>query len=399
MVCDHKQDERGDCLKVLFSTERGIEELLALSIKGAVDKIPVPFNFQGRVLCYFQDEKAILENLYTNPLYHKASLLLLITAIPMDRNALDTVYEEVFNSSIDQLLSPSTTFGVRCVRKGFHPFYSQEVAAYAGAAVIDACRVRRGFRPRVNLKDPDLIVNADVVNDTLLLGIELVGLEGMHHRHWRKYSHPAGLKSTLASALLMLANFEAHHVLWDPMCGSGTIPIEAAHRAINFPPAFFRKDEFSFLRTGVLSEQIWHEVVNEENNQIRWNYTPKIFASDVSPKHLEGAKLNASSALVEGKIIFYHCDFREFPHKDEVDIIVTNPPYGVRLANPQKAEKVLQSLLETFCKSYASYLVVIHPDRDKVLSKAQSHSLTLDKAVHAYNGNLKVWLLKLSKNP
>ncbi len=362
------------------------------------EKIPTPFSFSGRVLATFKGERELLKVLYTNPLYHKASLLLGIFTIPTNRNALDAIYEAVFNSKIEGLLSPSISFGARCVRKGFHPFTSQEVAAYAGAAVIDACRIKRGFRPKVYLDDPDLIVNADVVQDRLLLGVELVGQEGLHHRRWRIYSHPAGLKSTLANALLFVAGLSLKDILWDPMCGSGTIPIEAAHRLIGLPAGFFRKNEFLFLRNSILSSTLWDQTTKEVDSLINWDAPITIYASDHSPKHLSGAIANAQKALVVEKIKFFKCDVSEFPHKESISLIAANPPYGVRLGSPHKAENTLKKALISFAESSATVFTLLYPELERVESEAKKLGIRLDKALNVYNGNLRVWLVRLAKN-
>jgi len=399
VVCYHQPHEGGGGLRVLLTAERGTEGLLASDIKGVGDKIiPSPFSFSGRVLLEGVDERGLLKLLYTQPLYHKAALVLEVAEIPATREALDACYLVARQSEIPHILSPSLSFGVRSVRKGNHPFTSQEVAAYAGAGVIDGCRAKRGFRPRVNLSDPDLLVVADVCHSTLILGVELVGLEGLHRRGWRVYTHPAGIKSTLANALLKVAGFE-NEALWDPMCGSGTICIEAAHRAIGLAPGYFKRESFLFLRSGILSPSLWREVTEESDSRIKWDLTTSITGSDRVLRHIEGARANAESALVKDKVSFHHLPLRDFSDT-RVETIVTNPPYGIRLSGPKGARR---SLEELFTKAASlkdlKSLVLIHPDAETVGDIASKYGFCLDKAIAAYNGNLEVFIFKIAPSP
>ncbi len=342
-------------------------------------------------------EREFLKILYANPVYHRCLLLLELSRIPKGREALDAIYYVVRDSCVIDVILRKGTFGVKSTRRGNHPFTSQEVASYAGAAVIDGCRLRRGFRPLVDLDDPQVQVVADVCGQFFFLGIELVGERCMHRRGWRVYEHPASLKSTIANALLMLAGFGSGESLWDPMCGGGTIPIEAAHRCMGLPPAYFRKRDFAFLRAGLFSERLWEEVTCGVDAEIRWDANFRIFASDASFRHLEGALRNAENALIKDKILFEVATVSCFSKKDEVDVVVTNPPYGIRMGGPKKARKALEELMQTFLVSSARVLVVIHPFPDMVKEIAQKLGIKLDKEVRSYNGNLEVSLLRFGK--
>ncbi len=382
-------------MDLVLSTERGIEWLLEEELKGAGHKT-APFPFLGRVRVADLTERQILKILYTNPLYHKAYILFEEVKLEKHRRDLDTVYWAARNSPIIDLLSPSLSFGVKCNRKGHHPYQSQEIASYIGAGIIDGCRTKRGFRPKVNLKDPDLLVAADAF-EKLYMGVELVGLEGMHHRGWRIYNHPAALKSTLANALIRLSGYGDGMCLWDPMCGSGTIPIEAAHRQIGLAPAFFRKKDFLFLRSHILSRELWSEITHQTDEEINWHKGCCIFGSDRSEKHIKGALINAESALVERKIRFYTCSLSEFPDVQSIDTIVCNPPYGIRMGNPKSALKSLKELFITFAESKAQVLVMIHPRAEQVQAVAETTGSHLDKLIKAYNGNVEAFIMRFVK--
>ncbi len=398
MVCDNTQDEGISSLKVMFTTERGIEPFLSDSLKGTGETTPVPFSLQGRITLDNVSEDDLLKILYTNPLYHRCYLIVGETYISRERKALNKIYNLVFESVIFDFISPSLTFAVKTTRKGKHLFTSEEVSAYIGAAVIDGCRVKKGFRPKVSLDNPHLLISADVVDDRFFFGVELVGYESMHKRRWHIFYHRAGLKTTLANALLLLGEWNKKEGLLDPMCGSGTICVEAAHRCIKLPPAYFRKEEFIFLKSGLFSNK-WKVLTEWIDSEIEWSRSCSIFASDRSARSLEGARLNARNALVFDKIEFVLSEAHELPDriKESISLIVCNPPYGMRMGTLRKARDSLLSLFRLFEESRAQILSLIYPDKFMVEELADSFGFKVDKSIEAYNGNVKVYLLKLVK--
>ncbi len=398
MVCDNKEDEGNYTLKVMFSTERGIEPFLARSISGAGKVYPAPFSFKGRVLVEDISELSLLRLIYRNPLYHKAYIVMGNISISKERECLYDIYQRVLESHIFDILDFRLPFAVKTTRKGNHHFTSEDVSAYIGAAIIDGCRKRFGFRAPVDLKNPSIILSADVINDRFIWGVELIGYESMHKRRWHVFYHRAGIKTTLANAMLILGGYSPFSVLLDPMCGSGTIPIEAAHRCINLPAAYFRKEEFIFLKAGLFKD-LWFDVVEEENRLIQWSKNCFIFASDRSSKSVQGALSNAKRALVSDKISFLNCDVKDLENSllSKIDIIVTNPPYGIRMGGLNKAKESLISLFNAFEESCAKTLVIIHPNVPLVFEVLAKYSFVVDKKIEAYNGNLRVALLRLIK--
>jgi len=383
----------------MFTTERGIEPFLSDSLKGAGKATPAPFSLKGRVLVEGISEESLLYTLYANPFYHRCYVVLGEAEIAGERGALREIYRFVFESGVVDFLSSSLSFAVSTTRKGRHPFTSEEVSAYVGAAVIDVCRAKKGFRPAVNLDEPHVLISADVVDRRFFFGIELVGYESMHKRRWHVFYHRAGLKTTLANALLALGGFGEGEVLLDAMCGGGTICIEAAHRCIKLPAAFFRKDEFIFLKSGLFTER-WRCLVERVDSEVRWDNDCLIFASDRSVKSLEGARLNAKNALVFDKIKFFLSEAHRLPDevKKRASLIVCNPPYGMRIGGLKRAKESLFSLFALFAGSKAKSLTFIHPDGDMVEELVHSFGFDVDKRMEAYNGNVRAYLFKLLKS-
>ena len=208
----------------------------------------------------------------------------------------------------------------------------EQIAASAGQAVIDRVMETRGYRQRVNLDDPDVIIRVDVSGEDCMVGIDMVGGESLHRRKWRVYDHPASLKGTIASGLVMFSGWREGEVLLDPMCGGGTIPIEGALMARRIPPAAFRRGQPALLSLPIADEQEFRERLERALGE-RIDDIFNIVGMDKFRAYLEGARRNARSAGVEDTIRFVQGDATDLASylRDPPTHVVTNPPYGIRL--------------------------------------------------------------------
>ena len=250
--------------------------------------------------------------------------------------SLDEIYRAARDVPWEEWIPIDAPFAVRSERMGKHTFTSVDIAATVGQAVIDRFMEIHGRRPPVDLRHPKVIARADLDEEKLFLGVDTTGDRALHRRGWRRYVHPANLNPTIAQALIMASGWRERETLLDPMCGGGTIPIEAGLRAMNVPHSRWRRfafedlPAFSGLRVDVKTR----------------NMDLSLFGSDLFEKHVRGARMNAESAGVDAH--FFRHDARrihELPFAP--DVIVTNPPYGLRIANP----RVVLRLYDEFARS------------------------------------------------
>jgi tRNA (guanine6-N2)-methyltransferase len=216
---------------------------------------------------------------------------------------------------------------------GEHGFTSVDVARVAGQAVIDAYLEAKGTRLKVDLTSPDVVVCVEIRYDRCYVGIDTTG-ESLHRRGYRVYQHPASLKPSIAYALIRIAEWNAGESLLDPFCGSGTICIEAARFAWRMPN-LLRKDTFLFWKLPFLPLEEFRDMILNLDRRIKKGEL-SIRGCDISPKHIEGAKQNASKADV--KVSFYICDATEV--ELNCDKLIANPPYGLRLGSKYKAARL-----------------------------------------------------------
>ena len=193
-------------------------------------------------------------------------------------------------------------------------------------AIADYFRENFGKRPNVDKDNPDIIINVHIYQNSCTLSIDSSG-ESLHKRGYRVKQGDAPLNEVLAAGMIMIAGWYGNSDFMDPMCGSGTLPVEAAMIAQNIPPAKFRK-EFAFQKWNDYDELLWDKVT-EPTEKREFRHT--IFASDISGSNLLNAQTNARRALVFNKIKFQKSDFRELEVELKGATILTNPPYGERL--------------------------------------------------------------------
>ncbi len=252
-------------------------------------------------------------------------------------------------ASIDYswIIPPGASFAVRAERYGTHDFTSVDVGRVVGAGVIDSYMRSRGVRLKVDLRSPHVEVHAFVVQDEVLIGINTTG-RALDKRGYRRFNHPAALKSTLAAALALEAGVRegTDYVVLDPMCGGGTVVIESIHRLRAYPNFLFRM-QYSFRSLLIYNKVLEIEAALEILNKLHMSDCPA-YCVDVSRKALDGAKINANSALVNDVLIPVLGDSTipsTFEGIKEVHAIATNPPYGMRSHNIRKLPSFYRSLL------------------------------------------------------
>lgn len=205
-------------------------------------------------------------------------------------------------------------------------------------AIADWFRDNCGRRPSVDRDAPDLQVNVHLMDDEASLAIDLSG-ESLHRRKWRGPAGAASLKENLAAGILLLtgwpATAAAGGALIDPMCGAGTLPIEAALMAANIAPGLRRK-RFGFERWRGHDRMLWGKLVKQAKEARIFDGIPPICGFDAGTRFIGGAKDNAGRAGVADLVRF---ERRELAQVDPVGnlpgIFVVNPPYGERLGTSQ----------------------------------------------------------------
>ncbi len=298
--------------KYLATCNPGLEDVTAEEVGSVLpgSRIVEVRDKRGRVIFESPYKEELLASLYTLRSTHSISLLFLEARVGKDRSALAKIRDLSMGSGAAKLIPEGASFAVRAERIGEgHEYTSIDIARYAGDGIGAAYEEAYGVKPLVRLGAPSIVFHAEVDGEIFRLGILIAGEKSMHRRGYRVYDHPAALKPTIAYGLLRLAGARDGTTIMDPMCGGGTVAIEAA--------LLFESPE-------------------------------SIICVDKSPRHIRGAVLNSMAARVSSRIRFLVHDATRLEEKispGSVDYVASNPPYGIRLGDPWSVRRLYDRFL------------------------------------------------------
>ena len=229
-----------------------------------------------------------------------------------------------------------------------------------------------------------------ILNDQATLMIDTSGI-ALHKRGYRRESNAAPIRETLAAAIAATSRPREEVLLWDPMCGSGTIAIEAAMIMKNIAPGVnrhFAAEAFPFI-----PERIWKNAREEAKDGERVTKF-EVFASDIDAETVELAKKNAFKAGVSDVVRTFQCDCRKISAPGRRGTIVTNPPYGERLGSAREVERLYKEIGEHFrsLSPWQVYVITSHPSFEKLYGRKA------DKVRKLYNGMIPCYLYQFFKN-
>ncbi|MDK2586671.1 class I SAM-dependent RNA methyltransferase [Romboutsia sedimentorum] len=218
--------------------------------------------------------------------------------------------------------------------------------------------------------------------DKVTISIDTTG-DALHKRGYREKANKAPIRETLASGIMYLNPWRPGRTLVDPMCGSGTLLIEAAMMGINMAPGLNRNFISEKWRT--LDKKIWWDIRKEAYDKIDEDVEFKIYGYDIDEEAIEIAKENAEIAGVSDYIEFNVANALDFKSDEEYGFIVTNPPYGERLEDKETVQALYKNLGYTFreLKNWSYYLITSYEEFEDEFGREA------DKRRKLYNGMLK----------
>ena len=209
-------------------------------------------------------------------------------------------------------------------------------------AIVDYWSEKTGKRPNVNAENPDLRINVHVGNDQVTISLDASG-ESLHKRGYRVATTEAPISEVLAAGMLLMAGWKGQSDFYDPMCGSGTILIEAALIARNIAPGIFRK-EFGFERWPDFDAELWNEIYNDDSHER--DFTHKIYGSDASFYAIQQATKNIKAAGVSRDVLLKQIRLEELSALSiqPSALVMLNPPYGERLKSNKEMEDLYSAI-------------------------------------------------------
>jgi len=307
--------------ELVAKTFHGLEEVLAkeLTELGA-SNIEI-----GNRMVAFTGDKALM---YKANFCLRTAIRILKPIKHFKANNADEVYENVKSIAWENYLDNSKSFAVDAVVFSNEFRHSKFVAYKVKDAIVDYFRDTTGERPSVRINHPDVLLNIHIAEDRCTLSLDSSG-ESLHRRGYRQEAVEAPLNEVLAAGMILMTGWKGECDLIDPMCGSGTIPIEAALIARNIAPGVFRK-EFAFEKWVDFDQDLFDSIYNDDSQEREFSH--KIYGYDNNPKANEIATHNVKAAGLSKEIVLKLQPFQQFEQPQEKSIIITNPPYGERIS-------------------------------------------------------------------
>lgn len=367
--------------EMVAKTFKGLEEVLAQElIELGADEVQIE-----RRAVRFKGDKTLL---------YKANLCLRTASrvlVPIKEASLrlsskrknikpeDQLYEAVKAIDWSQYMTADSTFAIDATVYSETFRNSRFVTYRVKDAVADWWMERENKRPNVRVTEPDLLINAHIANDHLTVSLDSSG-ESLHKRGYRVANTEAPINEALAAGMLLMAGWHGQSDFYDPMCGSGTLPIEAALIARNIAPGIFRKS-FAFEKWRDFDADLWSDIYNDDSQERE--FTHKIYGSDASFYAIQQAVKNVKAAGVSKEVELKQVRLEEL--KGGEGLVMINPPYGERLASNKNMEELYGKIGTALKHHFAGATAWIISSNDAAM---KCIGLKPSKKIRLLNGEL-----------
>ncbi len=362
-------------------TFHGLEKILASELKkiGATD-----IQILKRAVSFKGDLKMIYKSNYLT----RTAISILLKIDSFKAESSDILYEKTKKIDWDKYIKLEETFVINSTVHSKVHTHSHFASLKVKDAIADFFIERFNKRPSIDTKTPDKKIHLHIKGDFCTIAIDTSG-ESLFKREYRRDTDIAPLNEVLAAGMIMLSDYKGIECFYDPMCGSGTILIEAARIFMNIPAGYSRK-KYGFMKFDNYDYRIWSTVKREAENEIKKDIDIKIIGTDISEKVIVTARRNIGNARLRHHIKIEIKDFISSRFENKKGLIITNPPYDIRLKsnNINKLYKDMGDTLKHGFKGWSAYIFSGNLDAIKHIGLKPS------KKVLLYNGKIECKLLK-----
>ncbi len=372
-------------MKFFATCARGLEPVLADEVRalGAQDVAP------GRGGVGFAGDQAML---YSANLWLRTAIRVLMPILEGKVESPDELYQAVSDIDWSEYLTPEHTLAVDCNVRDSHITHSKYAALRVKDAICDQFVARCGRRPSVDVESPLVGLNLHIFQDQAVLSLDSSG-ESLHKRGYRPILTRAPLNEALAAALVLMTGWRGDTAFADPLCGSGTLPIEAAWIALHRPPGLTRR-RFGFMGWMDYDVELWTAIRDEARQNVRKELPAPIVGSDVRGDAISFSVSNARAAGVGHLLHFEVNDVAKFRPPEGppgvTGVILCNPPYGERIGEEKELRSLYRTLGEVFsqCPGWRAFVFTGNG------SLARQIKLPVAERPHLFNGKIDCQLLR-----
>lgn len=309
--------------ELIAKTFMGLEPILAQElIELGANDVQI-----GRRMVSFTGDKAMM---YRANFQLHTAIRILKPILHFKASSAEEVYDVIKGIEWEQYIQTGKTFSVDSVVYSEEFRNSRFVTYKVKDAIVDYFREKTGKRPNISVTNPDIQLHIHIAEDNATLCLDSSG-ESLHRRGYRQDSVEAPLNEVLAAGMILMTGWRGETDFIDPMCGSGTLPIEAALIARNMAPGIFRK-EYAFEKWPDFDADLFEEIYNDDSREKDFN--GHIYGYDIDIKAVNTASMNVKAAGLSKDITITQQDFKNFTQPKNPAIMVTNPPYGERISTP-----------------------------------------------------------------
>lgn len=321
---------------MLAKTFKGLEQVLANElIELGANNVQI----ERRAVSFTGDKRM----LYTANFCLRTASRILVPIATFKAKKTDDIYEQVKLLDWKQYMTAKTTFQIDATVYSDLFRHSQFITYRVKDAIVDWWMEHGGVRPSVQLTNPDLYLNVHIAGDLVTLSLDSSG-ESLHKRGYRVANTQAPINEALAAGMLLLAGWKGQSDFYDPMCGSGTLLIEAALIARNIAPGIYRKG-FAFEKWANFDADLFEDIYSDDSRERDFNH--KIYGSDAGFYAVQAATKNVQSANLQRDIEVKQIRVQELRHADKTTegaLVMMNPPYGERLSQDKDVLRLYQDM-------------------------------------------------------
>ncbi len=363
-------------MKLIAKTFHGLEGVLAEELKGIgaqdIKEVNRAVEFEG--------DKEIL---YKSNLLLRTAIRVLHPIHKFTAKNDQELYEGVKKYDWSQIMDVNNTLAIDPVVYSDIFTHSKFVSLKAKDAIVDQFRDKFGKRPSVDVENPSVRLVIHVAKDSVTMSMDSSG-DSLHKRGYRVGNHKAPLNEVLAAGMILLSGWDKKMALIDPMCGSGTILMEAVMYARNYPPGLHKK-HFGFMGWKDYDEALWNKIVEEAKEKIE-HPRLKIFGSDASVKAIDIARESALGFRFNRDINFSVSSFEKLEPHYPKGMIIMNPPYGERLMKEKDMVDFYRMIGNQLKQTFTGYDAWIITSNKEALKNVGLKPL---EKLRLYNGALE----------
>ena len=362
---------------MLAKTFKGLEEVLAGElIELGANNVQI----ERRAVSFTGDQRM----LYSANFCLRTASRILVPIATFKAKKTDDIYEQVKQIDWAQYMTPRMSFAIDSTVYSDWFRHSQFVTYRVKDALVDWWMEHGGVRPNVQLTNPDLYLNVHIGGDVVTISLDSSG-ESLHKRGYRAANTQAPINEVLAAGMLLLAGWKGQSDFYDPMCGSGTLLIEAALIARNIAPGIYRKG-FAFEKWANFDADLFEEVSSDDSREREFAH--KIYGSDAGFYAMQTAIKNVESAGLQRDIVVKQIRIEELRLTDkDTDgaLVMMNPPYGERLSKDKNVLQLYQAMGTALKHQFSGATAWIISSNEEALKCV---GLRPAKRIHLLNGDL-----------